>query len=198
MTPNRSESVDTSGPLRRWFRHYTRGLLLLISILVGSSLVASIWPAEEANLLWAWVGAGAYRWVIVIAAVLLLPALLSWVVGVFVRPFLLRSRGFRTWLSFERDLVTELAPDEESPVAVVLVNWPSAEIRSVGVLTSEFSDPETGDKLASVFIPRGPNMSRGDTRVVRRDSVQLTDWTLPECLAHQWSFGAAVPRQDEP
>jgi len=83
-------------------------------------------------------------------------------------------------------------------MVIVLINWPNAEIRTVGVLSSEFSDPETGEKLAAVFIPRGPNVSQGAVGVVRRENVQLTDWTLREFLAYQWSLGTAVPHEDEP
>jgi len=199
MTPRPTDRNRTAGPLGWWFRHYARGLLVLIVVLVAAPLVASVWPAEEAESLWAWLSSGAAdRWAIIILAILLLPALLSWVWGAIVHPFLLRRRAFRTWLSFERNLVAELAPDEESPMVIVLINWPNAEIRTVGVLSSEFSDPETGEKLAAVFIPRGPNVSQGAVRVIRRDSVQLTDWTLREFLAYQWSLGTAVPHEDEP
>lgn len=68
-------------------------------------------------------------------------------------------------------------------MVIVLINWPNAEIRTVGVLSSEFSDSETGEKLAAVFIPRGPNVSQGAVGVVRRENVQLTDWN-PHRRAH--------------
>ena len=106
MTPRPTDRNRTAGPLGWWFRHHTRGLLVLIVVLVAAPLVASVWPAEEAESLWAW--------------------------------------------------------------------------------------------LSAVFIPRGPNVSQGAVRVVPRDSVQPTDWTLREFLAYQWSLGTAVPHEDEP
>lgn len=199
MTPTPTDPARKAGPLRWFLRHYTRGLLALIVILVAAPLVASLWPAEEVESLWTWLSSGAAdRWAIVIFAVLLVPAFISWVGGALVHPFLRRRRALRGWLAFEQNLVAELAPDEDSPVSIVLINWPSAEIRTVGVLASEFSDPETGEKLAAVFIPRGPNASQGTVRVIGRDNVQLTDWTLREYLAYQWSLGTAVPHGDEP
>ena len=198
MASGASKSEKIRGAFRHWLRHYTRGTLLLLLLIAVVSLGVSVLHAERAASIWAWVSVGSDRLALALAAIVIVPLLLSWFAEAVVQPMLRRRREFGALLAFERNLVTELAPDEESPVAVVLVNWPSAEIKSVGVLTSEFSDPETGEEFASVLILNGPKLSRGTVRVVRRDSIQPTDWTLREFMAHQWSFGAAVPRQDEP
>jgi uncharacterized membrane protein len=95
-------------------------------------------------------------------------------------------------------LLTELEPDERTAFKVVLVNFPRADVRTIGVLGSVFPDPETGAELASVFLPRGPDVRKGDIRIVPHEDVVVTDWTLRELIALQWSFGAAIPDSDEP
>jgi len=114
-----------------------------------------------------------------------------------MRPLFLGRRELRALRAFESSLVTELAPDEKTAVKVVLVDFPGADVRTIGVLTSVFPDPETGAELAAVFLAKGADVHKGDIHIVPYEKVHFTDWTLREYLAFQWSFGAVVPHQDE-
>ena len=195
MTPRPRHDLDRLS--RRLLRHYTRGFLVLAVLALAVRLGASIWPAEEAESFWAWFSTGADRWVLTIAVILLLPLLVGWIARTLMRPLFLGRRELRALLAFESRLVTELAPDEKAAVRVVLVDWPRADMRTIGVLTSVFPDPETGAELAAVFLPKGTDVRKGDIRIVPHEKVHFTDWTLREYLTFQWSFGAAVPHSGE-
>jgi len=195
MTPRPRHNLDKLS--RRLLRHYTRGFLVLAVLVLAVRLGASIWPAEEAESFWAWFSTGADRWVLTIAVILFLPLLVGWIARALMLPLFLGRRELRALLAFESRLVTELAPDEKAAVRVVLVEFPRADVRTIGVLTSVFPDPETGAELAAVFLPKGTDVRKGDIRIVPYEKVHFTYWTLREYLALQWSFGAVVPHQDE-
>ncbi len=89
--------------------------------------------------------------------------------------------------------MSELAPAAGQSYQVVIVNWPSSEIQSIGVLTSTFSPPGVNEKLATVYVPNAPDPTKGQIRIVREDSVLLTGWTVVEFSSYMLSYGAAAP-----
>lgn len=186
-------SQTPKGSLRRWLRNYTRGLLILFVIVLVVRLLWAIWPPDADDAFEAWLTAGTEVWVLTAAGVLLLPVLLGWAVEALLYPILWRRRHLRGLLAFESGLVTELEPGESRAAAVVLVDWPRPDVRSIGLATSVFPDPDTGAELAAVLLPNGPDLRKGNIRIVPRDKVCRTDWSLREYLVFQLSYGAAAP-----
>ena len=187
MASNTSQETKTR--LGVVLRHYTRGFLLLLVIVLLGRLLSAIWPTEAAETLWTWLSAGADRWVLAAAGVLLVPFLLGWTATRWMHPILMGRRELRALLTFESGLVTELEPGDSRAAAVVLVDFPSADAGTIGVLTSVFPHPGTGAPLAAVFLPKGTDLLKGDIRIVPRDKVHLTDWKLAEYLSFQMSLG---------
>ena len=179
-------------------RHYTRGILGLIVIALVVRLLWAIWPAEAVDLGSEWLSGGADRWVLAGLGILILPPLVGWAAGTLIRPLLLRHRGLRPILQAEEDLVTEFAPDDARGFTVVIVDWPSADVATIGLLASVSTATENGGELAAVFLPRAPDPFKGDIRMVPCDRVRPTDWTVRDYLAFQMSYGAAVPHPVSP
>lgn len=121
-----------------------------------------------------------------------------WVVGRALELFLSgrlfqRQRGFRAFQRMEKRLTTELNIDDRHGYRVALVNWPSPETRSLGLIVEDFVDPGTGRELAAVFFPNTPDPTKGAIRVVAAEDLQLTDWGLSDLARFHVTFGSAAP-----
>ena len=93
----------------------------------------------------------------------------------------------------ESRLATELRPDEEHGFRIALINFPNPSIRTLGVVTETYRDPETDAQLASVFLPGTPDPNRGALRVVAVEDLVFIDWTLKDLIRYHATFGSAGP-----
>lgn len=78
---------------------------------------------------------------------------------------------------------------------VVLINYPSPEMKTVGLVTRSLTDRVTGRTLYAVYVPTTPNPTSGFLEVVPQDDVVPLDWTVNEALAFVVSGGAIGPQQ---
>jgi len=76
---------------------------------------------------------------------------------------------------------------------VVLIDFPSPEMKTVGLVTREFTDQDTGRKLLAVYVPTTPNPTSGYLEVVPADKVTGTTWSLEEAMTFIVSAGAVAP-----
>jgi len=76
---------------------------------------------------------------------------------------------------------------------VALVNWPSAQTRSLGLIVADLNDPGTGQELAAVYLPGTPDPTKGSIRIMSSDIFQLTDWDLSDLTRFHITFGSASP-----
>jgi len=76
---------------------------------------------------------------------------------------------------------------------VVLINFPSSEMKTVGLVTRTLTDKTTGRVLAAVYVPTTPNPTSGYLEIVPIEDVVSTDWTLDEAMAFIVSGGAIAP-----
>lgn len=84
---------------------------------------------------------------------------------------------------------------------VVLIDFPSPEMKTVGLVTRVLKDTNTGRDLAAVYVPTTPNPTSGYLEIVPLERVTSTDWTLDEAMAFIMSGGAVAPdtmNYDEP
>lgn len=184
----------TAGAMTTLLRHYTRGIvgLLLLALLVR--FVAAIWSGGAIGTFWGWLTSGGLeRPALAVAAVLLLPVSVGWIVGDLLLPRLSRWRGARSFFAFQEQLVTELAPDAARGYAIVIVDWPSSEIGTLGVLGSSTKHPGRDEEFAAVFMPKAPDPTKGDIRMVSRSAIHITDWTLRDFWSFQLSLGTVMP-----
>ncbi|HJU27179.1 MAG TPA: DUF502 domain-containing protein, partial [Rhodanobacteraceae bacterium] len=75
---------------------------------------------------------------------------------------------------------------------VVLIGFPSPEMKSVGFVTRVFID-ESGREIAAVYVPTTPNPTGGYLELVPTDELIATDWTVDQGMAFLISGGALAP-----
>ncbi len=76
---------------------------------------------------------------------------------------------------------------------IVLLNFPSPEMKSVGIVTRVFNDAGTGRELAAVYVPTTPVPTSGYLEIVPLDQLTPTDWTMDEAMNFVVSGGAVAP-----
>lgn len=76
---------------------------------------------------------------------------------------------------------------------VVLIEFPSPEMKTVGLVTRTFEDCDTGLKLAAVYVPTTPNPTSGYLEIVPVDRIVSTDWSFDEAMQFIVSGGAVAP-----
>lgn len=75
---------------------------------------------------------------------------------------------------------------------VVLIDFPSPELKSLGFVTRVFRDAG-GAELAAVYVPTTPNPTGGYLEIVPLDRLIATDWSVDQAMAFILSAGAAAP-----
>lgn len=93
-------------------------------------------------------------------------------------------------------LVDTFNSAEKGDQKVVLINFPSADMRTVGFMIKTFQDAKTKQMLASVFVPTTPNPTSGYLEIVPVDKITPLDWTFEEAMAFIISGGASMPNKE--
>lgn len=92
-----------------------------------------------------------------------------------------------------RKLLTTVQQKPEGVQRVVLIDFPSPEMKTVGLVTRTLVDQDTGRKLAAVYVPTTPNPTSGYLEIVPLDKVTSTDWTVDEAMEFVVTGGAVAP-----
>jgi len=169
----------------RLLRDYLRGLAVVAvaaAIWFGLQSVANRLPVDLTNAA-------------SMAVALVLMVVVPLVAGRLLRlidPWLSRNRTVRALNRAEEGVLVELAPGPDSPHPVVLANWPSAQTRSLAIVTATYAGAD-GKRYAAIYLPGAPNPSVGSVRVVAWEDVEVTSWTVNELLAFNVSYGAVSP-----
>ena len=94
-----------------------------------------------------------------------------------------------------KKLVSVIQQKPEDVQRVVLIEFPSPDMKAVGLVTRVMTEPETGKKLAVVYVPTTPNPTSGYMEIVPLERVVPTDWTLDEAMNFVISAGAVAPER---
>lgn len=93
-----------------------------------------------------------------------------------------------------KKLVTMMRHDEGSQTQrVVLIDFPSPEMKTVGLITRTFTDATTGRRLAAVYVPTTPNPTNGFLEIVPMDKVTFTSLSMDDAMSMVVSGGAIAP-----
>jgi uncharacterized membrane protein len=92
-----------------------------------------------------------------------------------------------------RQLVTSFQTRPGSSQRVVLIEFPSPEMKTVGLVTRIFNDADTGEEIAAVYVPTTPNPTSGYMELVPVSRLVMLDWTINEAMTFIMSGGAAAP-----
>lgn len=76
---------------------------------------------------------------------------------------------------------------------VVLINFPSSEMKAIGFITKIIRDTETGKELAAVYVPTSPNPTSGYIEIVPLEDVVMTDWSTEEAMTFVVTGGTNAP-----
>lgn len=89
-----------------------------------------------------------------------------------------------------------LASMRKPPVSgqrVVLISFPTPEMKALGFVTKIMRDETTGRELAAVYVPTSPNPTSGYIEIVPLEDVVQTDWTMEEAMSFVMTGGANAP-----
>ncbi len=92
-----------------------------------------------------------------------------------------------------RKLLDVIQTRPEGVQRVVLIDFPSQEMKAVGLVTRTFADDDTGRILAAVYVPTTPNPTSGYLEIVPLENITSTNWSFDEAMSFIISGGAVSP-----
>ena len=81
----------------------------------------------------------------------------------------------------------------DSVQRVVLIDFPSSDMKAVGLVSRTLIDADTGRKLAAVYVPTTPVPTSGYLEIVPLDRLTSTTMTFEEAMTFIISGGAIAP-----
>jgi uncharacterized membrane protein len=76
---------------------------------------------------------------------------------------------------------------------VVLITFPTPGMKAIGFVTKEFTDRDTGQALAAVYVPTAPNPTSGYIEILPASDLVQTDWTVEEAISFVVTGGTNAP-----
>ena len=92
-----------------------------------------------------------------------------------------------------RKLISALQQQPEQVERVVMIPFPSEQMKVIGFVTRVFNDAETGRELAAVYVPTTPNPTSGYLEIVPVEHVVSTDWSVDEAMSFIMTGGTVAP-----
>ncbi|MGF1562917.1 MAG: DUF502 domain-containing protein [Geminicoccaceae bacterium] len=92
-----------------------------------------------------------------------------------------------------RQLVASFQRTPHDGSRVVLIEFPTPEMKTVGLVTRTFRAIDTGQELAAVFVPTAPNPTSGYIEIVPVERLVWLDWTTRDAMQFVMSGGAIAP-----
>lgn len=76
---------------------------------------------------------------------------------------------------------------------VVLIDFPSPHMKTIGFVTRVLADKQSGQQLAAVYVPTSPNPTSGYMEIVPIERLTATDWTMDEAMSFIITGGTTGP-----
>lgn len=151
------------------------------------------------------------------AAPILNNALFQWLVAILMALFLLYTIGaiasrvvgrkvidavegligripvVETVYSASKKLIGVLQQKPDGAARVVLIEFPHAGMKAIGLVMRLFTDAVTGEELAAVFVPTTPNPTSGYLEIVPVRALVATTMTIDQAMTMIVSGGAVGP-----
>jgi uncharacterized membrane protein len=166
------------------------------TVALGSDVLRHYAPGLVTWLMHPWFQSG-------MAIVLVLVALyaVGWVATLVIGRRLLRTFDelmnriplVKTIYGSVRQLLAVLQQQPDGVQRVVLIEFPSAAMKTIGFVTRTMRDADTGRELVAVYVPTTPNPTSGYLEIMPLDQVTSTDWSMDEAMAFIISGGAVAP-----
>ncbi len=135
--------------------------------------------------------------IIILVGLYLLGALASIVLGrriiaLFDR-IMERIPGIRLFYGAARRLIEALQAPMPGGQRVVLIKFPTPEMRAVGFVTRTFTTVDGKEQVAAVYVPTTPNPTSGFIEIVPVRDLLFLEWTADEAMQFIVTGGAATP-----
>jgi uncharacterized membrane protein len=104
-----------------------------------------------------------------------------------------RMPGIKGVYGAVKKLVNVFEHRPENGQRVVLIAFPTPEMKTVGLVTRTLIDTQTGKELSAVFVPTTPNPTSGYLEIIPSERLTPTDWTLEQAMSFIVSGGAVAP-----
>ncbi|TDI62368.1 MAG: DUF502 domain-containing protein [Alphaproteobacteria bacterium] len=145
-----------------------------------------------------WVTTGWFEAIVSILLTLLLVYAVGWATSRFVGRRLIHffDTAIQTIPIVERvygsvkKLMSVLQTKPDGVQRVVLIEFPSRQMKTVGFVTRTLIDEDTGETIAAVYVPTTPNPTSGYLELVPMHRLVSTDWTVEEAMTFIISGGA--------
>ena len=92
-----------------------------------------------------------------------------------------------------RKLLDILQTKPDGTQRVVLIDFPHAEMKTLGFVTRVMREVGTGRELAAVYVPTTPNPTSGYLEIVPVEKITPTDWNVDQAMSFIISGGAMAP-----
>ncbi|PWR21913.1 DUF502 domain-containing protein [Zavarzinia compransoris] len=92
-----------------------------------------------------------------------------------------------------RKLITSFQQAPAGQQRVVLIEFPSPDMKTIGFVTKVFTTSDTGREVAAVYVPTAPNPTSGYMELVPVEKLVWLDWTANEAMQFILSGGTAAP-----
>jgi len=92
-----------------------------------------------------------------------------------------------------RKLFVSFEMKDSSTQRVVLIDFPSPEMKAVGFVTRVFKDAESGSEIAAVYVPTTPNPTSGYMELVPVARLVWLDWSATDAMQFIVSGGTTAP-----
>jgi len=101
----------------------------------------------------------------------------------------------RTVYGSVKKLIITFQQQPDNTQRVVLINYPSPDMKTIGLVTREMIDSDTGKRLATVYVPTTPNPTSGYLEIVPIENITATTMTVDEAMSFIVSGGAVGPEK---
>lgn len=78
---------------------------------------------------------------------------------------------------------------------VVLIEFPSPGMKTVGFITRVLRDQATNEELAVIYVPTAPNPTSGYLEILPLAKLTMIDWTMDQAMTFVVSGGVVSPDQ---
>jgi len=189
VKPTSSSGSTESGEklyLGIWARIYLHGILAFVALYAVAYVVTSLAP------LFTFTDSPLLAFALAVLVIVLVPPLVGSLILYGLFPLIGMKEGWRGVIGWDKRLFSQVSSAHQK-TRIVIINWPSKEVRTMGVLTSTFTTNESPAELAAVYVPTAPSTRYGYIRVIALNEVEFTDLTFKEWQLYQLTFGSVSP-----
>ncbi|RJF88680.1 DUF502 domain-containing protein [Oleomonas cavernae] len=92
-----------------------------------------------------------------------------------------------------RKLIASFQTAPAGQQRVVLIEFPSPDMKAIGFVTKTFIATDSGREIAAVYVPTAPNPTSGYMELVPTDRLVWLDWSANDAMQFILSGGTTAP-----